>query len=112
MKYPRVPHFIFYKNYKTCNYSDFRKILYELLPDGKISKDRGRLIKVGENYIYPVYHPAAALRSTSVLEEFRKDFEKIPQVLKEAEELMKGKIHNDPSQDPNVDNDGQLGLGL
>jgi DNA polymerase len=81
-------------------------------PDGKISKDRGRLIKVGENYIYPVYHPAAALRSTSVLEEFRKDFEKIPQVLKEAEELMKGKIHNDPSQDPNVDNDGQLGLGL
>jgi len=81
-------------------------------PDGKISRDRGRLIKIGENYVYPIYHPAAALRSTSVLEEFRRDFEKIPQILIEAEELMKGKEYDNQPQNPSVDSDGQLGLGL
>ena len=54
------------------------------LPDTKISRDRWRLFRVNEYFIYPLYHPAAALRSTTVLEELRKDFHRLPQALKRA----------------------------
>lgn len=51
------------------------------LPEAKISRDHGRLLKAGEQLIYPLYHPAAALRSTAVLEDLRKDFHKLPHIL-------------------------------
>lgn len=51
------------------------------LPDAKISRDHGRLMKKGEWRIFPLYHPAAALRSTSILEDLRKDFQRLPEVL-------------------------------
>ncbi len=54
--------------------------------DGKISKDRGTLIKVGEYNVFPVYHPAAALRNPTMARDLREDFLKIPQVLKKVKE--------------------------
>lgn len=51
------------------------------LPDAKISRDHGRLLKTGEQLIYPLYHPAAALRSTTVLDDLRRDFQKLPHIL-------------------------------
>jgi DNA polymerase len=81
-------------------------------PDGKISRDHGNLIKAGNYYIYPVYHPAAALRSTSVLEEFKKDFARIPEMLTNAEELIKGGELGSNIGITQEDVDGQLGLGL
>ena len=54
------------------------------LQDTKISRDRGRLFHVNKHFIYPLYHPAAALRSTTVLEELRKDFHRLPQALERA----------------------------
>src|SRR3990167_2496457 len=39
------------------------------LPNAKISRDQGKIFWWGERLIMPIYHPAAALRSTSVLEE-------------------------------------------
>jgi len=51
------------------------------LPDAKISRDHGRLLTKDGQLIFPLYHPAAALRSTSVLEELRKDFHKLPHIL-------------------------------
>ena len=52
------------------------------LPDAKISRDHGHLLKTNSHTVYPLYHPAAALRSTSVLEDLRKDFHRLPQALK------------------------------
>jgi uracil-DNA glycosylase len=53
------------------------------LPDAKITRDHGRAFKINERIIFPVYHPAAALRSPlemgGVLKE---DFQKLPKVLK------------------------------
>lgn len=54
------------------------------LPEAKISRDHGRLFHMNEQFIYPLYHPAAALRSTSVLEDLRKDFHRLPQALERA----------------------------
>jgi len=52
------------------------------IPEAKISQVRGVPVRVGPYFIYPVYHPAAALRSEEVLREVEKDFRKIPALIK------------------------------
>lgn len=54
------------------------------LPTTRISQDHGKLFHLKSIYIYPLYHPAAALRSTSVMEALKKDFQKLPLVLKKV----------------------------
>lgn len=51
------------------------------LPDAKITRDHGRVFKIDGRLIYPVYHPAAALRSTEMMNTFREDIKKLPKVL-------------------------------
>jgi len=67
----------------------------KFLPDVKISQVHGRLHKVRWNgqimYVLPMYHPAAALRSTQMLTAFTQDFEKVAKILiwvKEQSELI------------------------
>lgn len=79
-------------------------------PEGKISRDRGNLLRASEYLIYPVYHPAAALRGNTMMADFRSDFIRIPKILLDAEEILKkGK---DITQTIDQDTDGQLILGL
>ncbi|MEK7519996.1 MAG: uracil-DNA glycosylase [Patescibacteria group bacterium] len=52
------------------------------LPLAKISRDRGTPAWVNSQLIVPVYHPAAALRSTAVLGELKNDFHKLPEILR------------------------------
>jgi DNA polymerase len=54
------------------------------LPTAKISQDHGTLFHLKGVYIFPLYHPAAALRSTTVLDALKKDFHKLPLVLKKT----------------------------
>lgn len=49
--------------------------------DGKISRDHGCLINLGKYRVYPVYHPAAALRNPSMAVTLAQDFKKLPGVL-------------------------------
>lgn len=51
------------------------------LPYAKITRDHGHPLLVDGRTIFPVYHPAAALRSTQMMETLRGDFKKIPSVL-------------------------------
>ena len=51
------------------------------LPAAKITNDHGRAIIVDGRIIFPVYHPAAALRATSMKDVFWADFQKIPKIL-------------------------------
>lgn len=51
------------------------------LPDAKITRDHGRVLRIGDRIIYPVYHPAAALRSTEMMNVLREDFKKLPKIL-------------------------------
>jgi len=43
-------------------------------PDKFISQDRGKLFKWKNVFIYPVYHPAAALRNSSIKIKLEQDF--------------------------------------
>ena len=72
------------------------------LPDAKISKDHGRVFRLkGTRLIMPLYHPAAALRSTSVLQELEKDFAKLKVVVGKADELItaEGKVAEEAGEE-------------
>jgi DNA polymerase len=57
----------------------------KFLPGEKISKVHGKLRTVewhGKKInLFPMYHPAAALRSSSMRQALEEDFKKIPEVL-------------------------------
>lgn len=77
---------------------------------GKISRDRGNLIVTTKFNVFPVYHPAAALRSPEMAKALEIDFLKIPGVLKNVKE---GKIQLTKGSNESVDDslpDGQQGL--
>jgi len=42
--------------------------------------------------VYPIYHPAAALRSTKTLEELREDFHRLPELLEEPPPVPIGAV--------------------
>ena len=48
-----------------------------ILPNAKISNDHGKVFWWGERLVIPLYHPAAALRSTNVLRALEIDFHKL-----------------------------------
>jgi len=59
------------------------------LPKAKISRDQGKVFWWGNQLVMPIFHPAAALRSTSVLEETRKTFAKLKVVARKYDEFIK-----------------------
>ncbi|MDO8515786.1 MAG: uracil-DNA glycosylase [bacterium] len=59
------------------------------VPTLKITKDQGKVFRLGKRFLYPVFHPAAALRSPDMMEEFRKSIKKLPAVVKKCESLLK-----------------------
>jgi len=57
------------------------------LPLGKITRDQGKLFPVGKLFVYPLFHPAAALRSTGTLDDLRASFKKLPAVIAKCQTL-------------------------
>ncbi len=55
------------------------------LPDAKMGETRGQPFQAGPWLILPVYHPAAALRNSNLMETMRQDFALIPPLLAQAE---------------------------
>ena len=52
------------------------------LPMAKITRDHGRGFLVGGRIIFPVLHPAAALRSTEMMKALEEDFKKLPSAVR------------------------------
>ncbi|MDO8467033.1 MAG: uracil-DNA glycosylase [bacterium] len=79
------------------------------LPEGKISRDQGKIFSAGglpayggakgdqggssfggeEYLLMPMFHPAAAMRGTRVMKEFEKTFRRLPKLVRKAAELPK-----------------------
>jgi len=71
----------------------------------KITQIHGQMRKVGDRFVIPMYHPAAALHQASLKPAIMADFSKLPELLKEARaELGKSapkkqeKKEDDPKQ--------------
>lgn len=58
------------------------------IPMAKISRDQSKVFYVNGRLIVPIFHPAAALRSTGVLEQFKASFKKLPLIVKKADEIL------------------------
>lgn len=54
-------------------------------PDAKISSERGKLKKYENYQIFPIYHPAAALRNKIFLSAFKYDFFELSKLLKDKQ---------------------------
>ena|SRR2546429_661659 len=67
----------------------------KFMPGAKITYVHGQPKRVGRRVVIPMFHPAAALRSGEVMNLTKADFEKLPEILKEAEDV------HEEGQDPN-----------
>jgi DNA polymerase len=56
----------------------------KFLPGAKISTVHGQMRKVGDRYVIPMFHPAAALHQVALKPAIMADFAKLPDLLKEA----------------------------
>ena len=55
------------------------------LPGAAMGRSHGKVVEVGVQRVFPVYHPAAALRKGSLLQILREDFARIPGILATSE---------------------------
>jgi DNA polymerase len=51
------------------------------VPDAKITRDQGKVLSGRGRTVIPILHPAAALRSTQMLRDFKQTFAALPSVL-------------------------------
>ena len=58
------------------------------LPNAKISRDQGKLFKLGKLFVYPLFHPAAALRGTGTLNALTESFKKLPEALRKLDSIV------------------------
>ena len=71
------------------------------LPFAKISRDQGKPFEKDGRIIYPMFHPAAALRGTTVMDQFKETFKRLPEVIANAKELSSNVVLPDePIQRP------------
>jgi len=53
-----------------------------------ITRQHGQLMEKGKTYIYPLFHPAAALHRVPLLKPLKEDFLRIPQILEKMEKKV------------------------
>lgn len=58
------------------------------IPTAKITRDQGKIFRMNGRLLIPLFHPAAALRSTGTLKLLTLSFKKLPKVLEKYEELV------------------------
>jgi len=61
-----------------------RHSMGKFMPGAKISSVHGQMRKVGDRYVIPMFHPAAALHQASLKPAILADFAKLPNLLQEA----------------------------
>ncbi len=57
------------------------------LPSGKISRDQGKVFRIKDKFIVPLFHPAAALRSPSMKEALQKSFKNLPAIVRKHKSM-------------------------
>jgi uracil-DNA glycosylase family 4 len=75
------------------------------LPSAKIMRDQGKLFRLQfGKFLVPIIHPAAALRSTKVMEALEASFKKLPSILVKIEDLsaLPASGENDSENTPNI----------
>lgn len=58
------------------------------LPLARISRDQGKIFEVEGRIVFPMFHPAAALRGLTVMNQFKETFKRLPNAVKEGQGLL------------------------
>jgi DNA polymerase len=94
-----------------------RHSLQRYLPGARISEAHGRLRRAGGRFVLPMYHPAAALRSSALRETLARDFRGLPAALLAARDALAAEREEGapraPAEPPvlsRVDDDRQMTL--
>ncbi len=69
------------------------------LPKAKISKDQGKIFLLKNKLVMPIYHPAAALRSSGVMEELRLSFQKLKRAVERYSELIENREQQEKEEE-------------
>jgi DNA polymerase len=69
-----------------------RHSLARFFPDSRISNDHGRVLVWRGRALLPLYHPAAALRSTSIRAVLEADFKRLPEAVIASLKLASGVV--------------------
>jgi uracil-DNA glycosylase len=79
----------------------------KFFPGAKISTVHGQMQKIGERFVIPMFHPAAALHQAALKPSILGDFAKLPDQLNEARVAMgkpaivaKRKLEEIPNEKP------------
>lgn len=67
------------------------------LPVAKITQDQGKLFNIGNHFILPMLHPAAALRGNEAMGMFEESFKKLPVAL---DKIITGKFEETRQSEP------------
>ncbi len=62
------------------------------LPEAKISRDQGKIFKMKDFCVCPMFHPAAALRNPETMKAFRATFAKLPKIEEKCRKLLAPKV--------------------
>jgi uracil-DNA glycosylase family 4 len=57
------------------------------LPTAKITRDQGKVFRLGKRFLVPLFHPAAALRSPAMMKALTESFKRLPLIVKKHEEI-------------------------
>jgi len=68
------------------------------LPKAKITRDQGKVFRVGKWFVVPLFHPAAALRGKGTLDALTESFQKLPLIIKKREPLAEEIISDDTDE--------------
>lgn len=84
----------------------------KFIPGAKISTIHGQMQKVGERFVIPMFHPAAALHQPPLKPSILADFAKLPDQLSEARAALgrKIKVKKKEAALPQVEKPQQLSL--
>lgn len=82
------------------------------IPEGKITRDQGKVFRAAGLFIVPMFHPAAALRAPQVLEQLRASFKRLPAIIKKCSEIESEYIAKEKKKAKEVSGEEQSAKSL
>jgi DNA polymerase len=74
-----------------------RHSLQRFYPEGRISKDHGKILWWNDRILFPLFHPAAGLRNPAVKRNLQEDVLRLPDALRESLRRPSGRISSETS---------------
>lgn len=87
-----------------------RYSMAKFMPGAKISSVHGQMRKIGDRYVIPMFHPAAALHQALLKPAILADFAKLPELLNQARKGLGRSAPEVKAEEPKEEEPKQLNL--